>query len=41
LEQEPRDKVDSWLQAVAEENDEVKDMILWDLVGKNRDFLNA
>jgi hypothetical protein len=38
---EPRDKADSWLRAVAEEDDEVKNMILWDLVGKNKDFLNA
>jgi hypothetical protein len=41
LEPEPRDKADSWLHAVAEENDEVKNMILRDLVGKNKDFLNA
>jgi hypothetical protein len=38
---EPRDKADSWLRAVAEEDDEVKNMILQDLVGKNKDFLNA
>jgi hypothetical protein len=38
---EPRDKADSWLCAVAEEDDEVKNMILQDLVGKNKDFLNA
>jgi uncharacterized protein YciU (UPF0263 family) len=38
---EPRDKADSWLRAVAEEDDEVKNMILRDLVGKNKDFLNA
>jgi hypothetical protein len=37
----PRDKADSWLRAVAEEDDEVKNMILRDLVGKNKDFLNA
>jgi hypothetical protein len=40
-EPEPRDKADSWLCAVAEEDDEVKNMILRDLVGKNKDFLNA
>jgi hypothetical protein len=38
---EPRDKADSWLRAVAEEDDEVKNMILRDLVRKNKDFLNA
>jgi hypothetical protein len=38
---EPRDKADSWLRVVAEEDDEVKNMILQDLVGKNKDFLNA
>jgi hypothetical protein len=41
LEPEPRDKADSWLRAVAEEDDEVKNMILRDLIGKNKDFLNA
>jgi hypothetical protein len=41
LEPEPRDKADSWLRVVAEEDDEVKNMILQDLVGKNKDFLNA
>jgi hypothetical protein len=40
-EPEPRDKADSWLRAVAEEDDKVKNMILRDLVGKNKDFLNA
>jgi hypothetical protein len=40
-EPERRDKADSWLRAVAEEDDEVKNMILRDLVGKNKDFLNA
>jgi hypothetical protein len=40
-EPEPRDKADSWLCAVAEEDDEVKNMILRDLIGKNKDFLNA
>jgi hypothetical protein len=40
-EPEPRDKADSWLRTVAEEDDEVKNMILRDLVGKNKDFLNA
>jgi hypothetical protein len=39
--QEPRDKADSWLRAVAEEDDKVKNMILRDLVGRNKDFLNA
>jgi hypothetical protein len=39
--EEPRDKANAWLHAVAEENDEVKNMILRDLVGKNKDFLNA
>jgi hypothetical protein len=38
---EPRDKADSWLHAVAEEDDEVKNMILRDLVRKNKDFLNT
>jgi hypothetical protein len=37
----PRDKANSWLRTVAEEDDEVKNMILRDLVGKNKDFLNA
>jgi hypothetical protein len=41
LEQEPRDKADSWLRAVAEEDNKVKNMILRDLVRKNKDFLNA
>jgi hypothetical protein len=36
-----KDKADSWLRVVAEEDDEVKNMILWDLVGRNKDFLNA
>jgi hypothetical protein len=40
-EPELRDKADSWLRAVAEEDDKVKNMILKDLVGKNKDFLNA
>jgi hypothetical protein len=40
-EPEPRDKADSWLRAVAKEDDEVKNMILRDLVRKNKDFLNA
>jgi hypothetical protein len=40
-EQALRDKADSWLRAVAEENDEVKNMILRDLVGRDKDFLNA
>jgi hypothetical protein len=38
---EPRDKADAWLRVVAEENNEVKNMILWDLIGKNKDFLNT
>jgi hypothetical protein len=38
---EPRDKADSWLRVVAKEDDEVKNMILRDLIGKNKDFLNA
>jgi hypothetical protein len=36
----PRDKADSWLRAVAGEEDEVKNMILKDLMGE-KDFLNA
>jgi hypothetical protein len=40
-EQAPRDKADSWLRAVAGEDDEVKNMILRDLVGRDKDFLNA
>jgi hypothetical protein len=40
-EPEPRDKADSWLRAVAGEDDEVKNIILRDLVGKNKDFFNA
>jgi hypothetical protein len=40
-EQEPRDKANSWLWAVAEEEDEVKNMILRDLVRRNKDFLNT
>jgi hypothetical protein len=39
--QEPRDKADSWLHAVAEEDNKVKNMILRDLVERNKDFLNA
>jgi hypothetical protein len=38
---EPRDKADSWLRVVAKEDDKVKNMILRDLVRKNKDFLNA
>jgi hypothetical protein len=38
--QAPRDKADSWLRAIAEEEDEVKNMILRDLMGQ-KDFLNA
>jgi hypothetical protein len=38
--QAPRDKADSWLRAVAGEEDEVKNMILRDLMGE-KDFLNA
>jgi hypothetical protein len=37
----PRDKADSWLCAVAGEEDEVKNMILRDLIGGDKDFLNA
>jgi hypothetical protein len=37
-EPEPRDKADSWLRVVAEEDDEVKNMILRDLVGKKYGF---
>ena len=43
-EEEPktaRKKADSWLRAAAGEDDEVKNMILRDLVGGNKDFLNA
>jgi hypothetical protein len=40
-EQVPRDKADSWLRAVAGEDDKVKNMILRDLVGGDKDFLNA
>jgi hypothetical protein len=40
-EQAPRDKADSWLRAVAGEGDEVKNMILKDLMGGDKDFLNA
>jgi hypothetical protein len=36
-----RDKADSWLRAVAGEDDKVKNMILRDLVGGDKDFLNA
>jgi hypothetical protein len=39
--QAPRDKADSWLHAVAGEGDEVKNMILRDLIGGDKDFLNA
>jgi hypothetical protein len=41
LEQAPRDKANSWLRAVAGEGDEVKNMILRDLIGGDKDFLNA
>jgi hypothetical protein len=41
LEQEPRDKADSWLRAMAEEDNEVKNMNLRDFVRKNKDFLNT
>ena len=37
----PREKADSWLHAVAGEDDEVKNLILWDLMGGDKDFLNA
>ena len=36
-----REKANSWLQGAASENDEVKDMILRDLMGGDKDFLNA
>ena len=36
-----REKVDSWLRAAAGEDDEVKNMILRDLMGGDKDFLNA
>jgi hypothetical protein len=38
--QAPRDKADSWLHAVAGEEDDIKNMILRDLMGE-KDFLNA
>ena len=37
----PHEKADSWLQAVAGEDDEVKNLILRDLMGGDKDFLNA
>ena len=37
----PHEKVDSWLRAAAGEDDEVKNLILWDLMGGDKDFLNA
>jgi hypothetical protein len=37
----PRDKANSWLCAVAGEEDKVKNMILRDLIGGEKDFLNA
>jgi hypothetical protein len=40
-EQAPRDKANSWLHAVAGEDNEVKNMILRDLIGGDKDFLNA
>jgi hypothetical protein len=40
-EQAPRDKANSWLCAVAGEDNEVKNMILRDLVRGDKDFLNA
>ena len=36
-----REKADSWLRGVAGEDDEVKNMILRDLMGGDKDFLNA
>ena len=36
-----RKRVDSWLRAAAREDDEVKNMILRDLMGGDKDFLNA
>jgi hypothetical protein len=40
-EQAPQEKADSWLRAVVGEGDEVKNMILRDLMGGDKDFLNA
>ena len=43
-EEEPRmarEKADPWLRAAAGEDDEVKNMILRDLMGGDKDFLNA
>ena len=43
-EEEPktaREKADSWLRGAAGEDDEVKNMILRDLMGGDKDFLNA
>ena len=36
-----REKADSWLRGAASEDDEVKNMILRDLMGGDKDFLNA
>ena len=43
-EEEPKtacEKADLWLRGAASEDDEVKNMILRDLMGENKDFLNA
>ena len=43
-EEEPKtahEKADSWLRGAASEDDEVKNMILRDLMGGDKDFLNA
>ena len=37
----PRKKADAWLRGAACEDDEVKNMILRDLMGGDKDFLNA
>ena len=43
-EEEPKtahEKVDSWLHGAAGEDNEVKNLILRDLMGGDKDFLNA
>ena len=43
-EEEPKmacEKADSWLRGAASKDDEVKNMILRDLMGGDKDFLNA
>ena len=37
----PREKADAWLRVAAGEEDEVKNLILRDLMGGDKDFLNA